>query len=607
MLTRIEVDGFKNLLGFSAEFGPFTCIAGPNAVGKSNLFDAIEFLSLLAEYPLEDAAKRIRGAERGIRDLFWTDGHTRADTMSFAVELALPASVQDEFGATVEMCTNLVRYEVRLRYLPPDELPTTERRLTSVLRVVHESLSAISSSQYQAKVRFPQRETLLIPRFADASHEELGGATGALPRTTVSVSSTASEAEWLAVRQELRSWRRVTLQPDAIREVATFDQIDEPMAADGSGLTATIYRLAHTGTSDPEAVYAELASWLSSMTPVERLSVDRDDKNRRLTLEVETKRDGLLPAAALSDGSLRFLALACLAHEARPGLLCIDEAENGVHPSAIDDLVVLLHRLASHTRDDVEDAGGLQQVIINTHSPNVVRSVHQHDPAELLIARTVATLGPSGAEAWALRLRPLVGTWRDDPQSPGVGIASITPLPGFSPNMTTRIRFALIGEGPSDRPLVGILHSLCREIMPSADVDSEWANPTLELLETGKELGAQLRALANYEAWLLLDETAIRKHAGNPNGRQPLGLPKPKHVEQRANPKELLREALIRACTPGRQQRELRSGNEDFGRIRRRLFDDLDIHGPVTQLSAWQALVEDTKAALTALSRPHPT
>lgn len=29
MLTRLEVDGFENLLGFHAQFGPFTCIAGP--------------------------------------------------------------------------------------------------------------------------------------------------------------------------------------------------------------------------------------------------------------------------------------------------------------------------------------------------------------------------------------------------------------------------------------------------------------------------------------------------------------------------------------------------------------------------------------------------
>jgi hypothetical protein len=27
MLTRLEVDGFKNLLGLTVELGPFTCIA----------------------------------------------------------------------------------------------------------------------------------------------------------------------------------------------------------------------------------------------------------------------------------------------------------------------------------------------------------------------------------------------------------------------------------------------------------------------------------------------------------------------------------------------------------------------------------------------------
>ena len=41
MLTRFQVQGFKNLLDLDVRFGPFTCVAGRNAVGKSNLFDAI--------------------------------------------------------------------------------------------------------------------------------------------------------------------------------------------------------------------------------------------------------------------------------------------------------------------------------------------------------------------------------------------------------------------------------------------------------------------------------------------------------------------------------------------------------------------------------------
>lgn len=35
MLTRLEVDGFKNLIGVAVDFGPLTCIAGPNSVGKA--------------------------------------------------------------------------------------------------------------------------------------------------------------------------------------------------------------------------------------------------------------------------------------------------------------------------------------------------------------------------------------------------------------------------------------------------------------------------------------------------------------------------------------------------------------------------------------------
>jgi AAA15 family ATPase/GTPase len=56
MIIRLKVKGFKNLVDVDVRFGPFTCVAGVNGVGKSNLFDAIRFLSALASRPLTEVA-----------------------------------------------------------------------------------------------------------------------------------------------------------------------------------------------------------------------------------------------------------------------------------------------------------------------------------------------------------------------------------------------------------------------------------------------------------------------------------------------------------------------------------------------------------------------
>jgi hypothetical protein len=46
------------------------------------------------------------------------------------------------------------------------------------------------------------------------------------------------------------------------------------------------------------------------------------------------------------------------------------------------------------------------------------------------------------------------------------------------------------------------------------------------------------------EAWLLVEETAIRRAALNPNGTAPLNLPGPKRLERLADPKSVLAECL---------------------------------------------------------------
>ncbi len=93
------------------------------------------------------------------------------------------------------------------------------------------------------------------------------------------------------------------------------------------------------------------------------------------------------------------------------------------------------------------------------------------------------------------------------------------------------------------------------------------------------------------EAWLLLDESAIREVAGRPHGRTALKLPNARAVEAIADPKELLRYALVTASeTSGRRRDNFK---RDFDRHRRLLLDRLDADGPVSQLGAWKRLRTD--------------
>lgn len=98
------------------------------------------------------------------------------------------------------------------------------------------------------------------------------------------------------------------------------------------------------------------------------------------------------------------------------------------------------------------------------------------------------------------------------------------------------------------------------------------------------------------EAWLLLDEPAIRSVAGRPNRRRPLELPTRSQVERVADPKAVLRRALTDAAeVRGRRARQF---DRDFGRHRALLIERLDIDGPVSTLSSWQQLVSDIDAGL---------
>lgn len=99
------------------------------------------------------------------------------------------------------------------------------------------------------------------------------------------------------------------------------------------------------------------------------------------------------------------------------------------------------------------------------------------------------------------------------------------------------------------------------------------------------------------EAWLLLDEMAIRRVAGRPNDPAALSLPQASAVESIADPKALLHDVLLRAGKPSGRRRR-RQFERDFGRHRALLIQRLDIDGPVNHLGSWQRLKRDVADAM---------
>jgi hypothetical protein len=127
------------------------------------------------------------------------------------------------------------------------------------------------------------------------------------------------------------------------------------------------------------------------------------------------------PARALSDGTLRFLALAVLELEpGAQGLLCLEEPENGIHPKRIPAILSLLRDIATDVNEQLSPDNPLRQVIINTHSPSVVSQVVDDS---LLVAELKETV-LSGQRFKRVCFSCLPDTWR---QKAPEGV-SIVPL-----------------------------------------------------------------------------------------------------------------------------------------------------------------------------------
>lgn len=207
------------------------------------------------------------------------------------------------------------------------------------------------------------------------------------------------------------------------------------------------------------------------------------------------------------------------------------------------------------------------------------------------------------------------------------------------------LRFALLGEGNSDDALLPLLQWTLEQpslgLLPGVDLTPIWADrhelsttdegddlilSTVELYSCdllfihrdadgpSREVRVdEIRAIASdarrrmtepppvvpvvpvraLEAWLLVDETAIRKAVRRPEGRQNLRLPRGRQIETCLDPKDVLRQALrVASELPRRRWHQV-------DRIRPRIISGLieDFSG-LRQLPAFQAFEEDVRRVI---------
>jgi len=93
------------------------------------------------------------------------------------------------------------------------------------------------------------------------------------------------------------------------------------------------------------------------------------------------------------------------------------------------------------------------------------------------------------------------------------------------------------------------------------------------------------------EAWLLIDESAIRSAAGNPNGTENLSLPDIRRLEDIPNPKRVLHDALTTASGLNARRRSRLSVPERVHRIP----NYIDDFSRLNVLPAFQTLQEDIR------------
>ena len=398
-LTEVQIHNYKSLRNLSITPSPLSVLVGPNASGKSNFCDALDFLGEAYRLGLEVAVARKGGFEN---ICFRKYKRSRAPIrFQISFELAwgewwLPVFFRRERELKDEKFSFEHTFEIRASstnitapfFISSEKL---EIRLgphsrSQLLLPIHEG-----NSTYPILLFMCQREGKTITQYNISGLEDLLGNESETKyfRSLLDefsggeIKNKLPETEFMLsfidrlffgnspFRQTIGSLRVFQLSPRNCREFGVPTPNPE-LDRFGGNLPAVVEYL----KSNNKREYSSLLKTIRRVMPT--LEGLETQYTHRKTLGLFVNEEGFgRPWAAddISDGTIQIIGLLVAAFDPRTSMVIIEEPENSVHPWAIRKFI-----------EAARQASNNKQVILTTHSPVLIDTLK---PDELWVVRRI--------------------------------------------------------------------------------------------------------------------------------------------------------------------------------------------------------------------------
>ena len=348
MLSRLTLTNFKRYREASLQFAPLTVLIGANGSGKSNAIEALWLLSRVVRGVTLDALRRELRDEQGpVRGRLNELGFLGSGTIGFSCD-------------TTDRQWN--RYSVEMDVGSENGPVVVDERLEGegfsapLFEVVADSGQAGSLTvAYDNFARGGRKPRILCSRGMAVLAQLQTPARfqhGHQKAQTVVPDMASRTARWLS---------EVTfLGPDP-RAMRSYGFATDPeMGPRGENLSGALFNLCRDRRAKERLLEFVRELPEQNIRDIAFVDTPRREVMVQLT-ETFGDRDLVWDAVALSDGTLRVLAIAAALLSAREqSLLVIEEMDNGVHPTRAK---ALLQSILSLARDKS------LRVLISTHNP----------------------------------------------------------------------------------------------------------------------------------------------------------------------------------------------------------------------------------------------